>query len=280
MNQTNNQLTIVQILSRSYQELRNRFATFFVLPCGLAFLTWLFSGVVWGFSPWNMPKEGMSIFLSLVLSSIIFISGMWVLAALVLLVCKREDTPLKALAAAAKPCVRLIGGMLLLGCVFALVMLLLFLVPMLISYGADADAVWPYVLGIISLVLFFVFAICASIYFLLLPYTIVLRGDKSILQCFAFSFHLVKGYFWKTLGLLVIVSLINMALMFLSSMAVYIGFILAMLTWPALTVLFSLALVPVNALAMLILQIPLIALYVDRLPSEGGTVTNEDEDDL
>ena len=278
MNNTN-LLTISELLSRSWQEIRNRFAPFFLLAgCGAAF-NWLLASLFFGFNPVTRSiYQQQNFFLMLLFSLLSMLAGAYFITAFVLFVCKRAQTPLEALKDAWPRCWRLIGGALLyvggylaFSAVFALILLLLLIIglPVEIILG----------IGLLFFLIVMLGWIISMIYLVLLPYPLILT-DHSIFSSFRTAFFLVKGHFWKTLGLLIILSFVGFALSVIPNILISVLLFVLAFVMPALTVVVSILEVPVIAFLILCIQVPLIALYIDRTTCMQNTAQPENNPSL
>lgn len=245
-------LTQSELLSRSWQELKKRFAPFMLLACGAPLVNWLFNSLL---SAQQIPVLAGIVLPVEILANTLFTS------ALVLFICKRADSPKQAIKMALPILWRLILAFLILTAFLLIVVLGAVFVWLMLNYlsatGNNASDLLRLCALFIMAVLF-VASIVLGVYLCMLPYPLILTNE-GIFSSFRTAVRLVKGFFWNTLGLLLILALIvfligGAASLVLSLLSLLLGF-----GW-----ILSLLLVPVIALLMLVTQIPMVALYLDR----------------
>ena len=261
MNQATETLTHSELISRSWQEIKGRFAPFMLLACITPAFSWLIAGLAFGLDPMtqSMAQQQQPL-LMLLVSILSALAGSYCTAALILFICKRTDTPWQALQTAWHPFLRLFGGGLLMsvGMSAALMLLGILLGGAVYLLGA------PEVLYLFILLFLFLCAGVLMVYFCLLPYLLVLT-DIPVLSCFSAAFHLVKGRFWFTLGLLFLVGLISFGITMAAGIALSIFVTVFSLVSGLLAGILSFVWIPVAGLIVLIVQVPMLALYLDRV---------------
>ena len=266
MNTNDEELTVGEIISRSWQEIKGRFAPFMVLACITPAFGWLAAVLAFGLNPLTQnASQQQHPFLGLFVTVLTALLGCWTMAAFILFVCKRADTPVDALLTAwGRPFLRLLGG----GLLYSFAAMLLFVCCMFLFmfggawYTADNTFISSVVFILLSL-LVMVLLVGVFVYFCLLPYFLILT-DISVFSCFRLAFGLVWGKFWQTFGLILLLMLISLAINMLGGIVLVILTFILSLALPSLAGLFSLLWIPVTGLTTLALQVPLLALYLDR----------------
>ena len=258
MNKSTETLTHSELISRSWQEIRGRFAPFMLLACITPAFSWLMTGLAFGLDPMTQSTaQQQHPLLMLLVSLLSALVGSYCTAALILFICKRTDTPWQALQTAWHPFLRLFGGGLLMSVGMSAALMLLG-----ILLGGTV-----YLLGAPEVLFLLFLFLCAGVlivYFCLLPYLLVLT-DIPVLSCFSAAFHLVKGRFWFTLGLLFLVGLISFAIAIVGGIVLSIFVSVFSLVSGLLAGILSFVWIPVAGLIVLIAQVPLLALYLDRV---------------
>ena len=270
MNQATETLTHSELISRSWQEIRGRFAPFMLLACITPAFSWLIAGLAFGLDPMtqSMAQQQQPL-LMLLVSILSALAGSYCTAALILFICKRTDTPWQALKTAWRPFLRLFGGSLLITVAILIMWALLGLLWFVLVTGEDPETsnLFFYYLLILPLVEILVASLVQTVlavYFCLLPYLLVLT-DIPVLSCFSAAFRLVKGRFWFTLGLLFLLGLISLGIGIAAGIVLSIFVTLFSLSSGLLAGILSLLWVPVTGLATLIVLVPMLALYLDRV---------------
>ena len=180
MNKSEETLTHAELISRSWQEIKGRFAPFMLLACIAPAFSWLIAGLAFGLDPMTQSAaQQQHPLLMLLVSLLSALVGSYGTAALILFICKRTDTPWQALQTAWHPFLRLFGGGLLMsvGMSAALMLLGILLGGAVYLLGA------PEVLYLFILLFLFLCAGVLMVYFCLLPYLLVLT-DIPVLSCF------------------------------------------------------------------------------------------------
>lgn len=280
MNENDELLTLSELLARSWQEAKARFAPLFLLACMTPLLAWLALGLAFGFSPLaqNAAQQNHP-FLFLAVSFLCGLCGLVFLAALVLFICKRVETVGQALKAGLVLLPRFLGATVLFIVAMTALVLLILLVPMGLLYLFNAQAALYGIVLLVFAPLILIGAAVAGVYLSLWMYPLILT-DQPMLEAFRTSYYLVKGRFWNTLGILVVLGLINTAFAVAAMLGLGLISVLASLTAPGLAGLFSFLWVPVKALMALVFQLPLIALYLNRLSVTGRPSLAEDNPSL
>lgn len=270
MNQIGNNLSMFDLISRSWQEIKGRFVPFMLLACITPAFSWLMTRLAFGFNPMMLhAAQQQNLLLTLFISVISALAGSYCTAALILFICKRADTPWQALKTAWRPFLRLFGGGLLITVAILTVLALLVILWIVLVAGEDPETsnLFFYYLLILPLVAGLIVLLCAAVltvYFCLLPYLLVLT-DRPVLSCFPAAFRLVKGRFWFTLGLLFLLGLIASGILTAGIvLIIFVSIFCALAVPAALADLASVLWVPVKGLITL-LQVPLLALYLDRV---------------
>lgn len=270
MNKSIETLTHSELISRSWQEIKGRFAPFMLLACITPAFSWLMTGLAFGLDPMTQSTAQQQHPLLMLLVSILSaLAGVYCTAALILFICKRTDTPWQALKTAWRPFLRLFGGSLLITVAILIMWALLGLLWFVLVTGEDPETsnLFFYYLLILPLVEILVASLVQTVlavYFCLLPYLLVLT-DIPVLSCFSAAFRLVKGRFWFTLGLLFLLGLISLGIGIAAGIVLSIFVTLFSLSSGLLAGILSLLWVPVTGLATLIVLVPMLALYLDRV---------------
>lgn len=265
MTNQQNTLALSALLARSWQEIRNRFVPFFLLAALAPAAGWLLTGLCFGFNPLTQSAaRDAHPFGFLAVSLVLGLFALWMMASLVLLVCKRAQTPAEALGMGLGRFPRLFVGMLLYGLALLAITLLATALGLglLFLLGSQNDAAWAaaVLIGLVWLVTL----LAAGIYFILLPYQLILT-DESYADSFRRAYALVKNRFWQTLGTAFLVSLIASVLSVILTLVLWLCAMIGGLAFSGFTYLFSFLGILPSALAALIYQVPMIALYIDRL---------------
>ena len=270
MNKSIETLTHSELISRSWQEIKGRFAPFMLLACITPAFSWLMTGLAFGLDPMTQSTaQQQQPLLMLLVSILSALAGSYCTAALILFICKRTDTPWQALKTAWRPFLRLFGGSLLITVAILIMWALLGLLWFVLVTGEDPETsnLFFYYLLILPLVEILVASLVQTVlavYFCLLPYLLVLT-DIPVLSCFSAAFRLVKGRFWFTLGLLFLLGLISLGIGIAAGIVLSIFVTLFSLSSGLLAGILSLLWVPVTGLATLIVLVPMLALYLDRV---------------
>ena len=207
----------------------------------------------------------MVIFWALLLITLLL--NAWFYAALVLYVCKRTDTVKEALTQGIGRLPRLIGGWILVTLLVFAILIVCFLMVLLCGalFGDGVSMA-------ISMVIFTLLGLAGFVWigvaWLFLPYRLVLT-QEGVFSCFGSSRRLVKGMFWKTLGFLCVLLLIVFGVNIAAGLVMGLLSLIVMLLTPSLlNIALSFLGMLVTGLTMLVVQLPLIALYLDR--NAGG----------
>ncbi len=258
-------LNTQELLQRSWQEIKTRFTPFFLLALGSPLLSWLLNGLLFGFSnPLNQSEQmQLSPALTLFVSLLTLLISLTFTSALALLVCKQVSTVGQALRAGLLRVPRLLGGTLVIMLAAAVLVCLLVFLPLAVLYVLGTPDMG---LGIAFILLLLIACVCVGIgviYLTLWPFMLILT-DEPFWASLRKAFDLVKGYFWRTFGLLLVLGLLNVVLSGAAVVAGSILLFLFLLVLPGAMWIASLLWVCVAAVSMLITQVPLIALFVDR----------------
>lgn len=270
MNKSIETLTHSELISRSWQEIKGRFAPFMLLACITPAFSWLMTGLAFGLDPMTQSTaQQQQPLLMLLVSILSALPGVYCTAALILFICKRADTPWQALKTAWRPFLRLFGGSLLITVAILIMWALLGLLWFVLVTGEDPETsnLFFYYLLILPLVEMLVASLVQTVlavYFCLLPYLLVLT-DIPVLSCFSAAFRLVKGRFWFTLGLLFLLCLISLGIGIAAGIVLSVLQFIFALSSGLLAGILSLLWVPVTGLATLIVLVPMLALYLDRV---------------
>ena len=270
MNQATETLTHSELISRSWQEIRGRFAPFMLLACITPAFSWLMTALAFGLDPMTQSTaQQQHPLLMLLVSLLSALVGSYCTAALILFICKRTDTPWQALKTAWRPFLRLFGGSLLITVAILIMWALLWLLWFVLVTGEDPETsglffYYMLILPLVEMLVALLVQTVLAVYFCLLPYLLVLT-DKPVLSCFTAAFRLVKGRFWFTLGLLFLVGLISFGIAMATGIVLSIFETLFSLSSGLLAGILSLLWVPVTGLATLIVLVPMLALYLDRV---------------
>ena len=251
-NNENSYLTISEIFSLAWQEIKERFVPFFLLAGFGIFINWLLSGLCFGFNPLTQGNaQQINPILALLVSLISALVGMWSSAALVLYICKRAENIKEALLMGLTRIWRLLlGSVILIVALTIAVAVLLFLMIGGMALISDYTAL-AVLIGVVFILLILAASFTAVVYCLFLPYKLILTQDP-IFACFTGSFALVK------------------------SVVVGIFSVLFALVMPALVGVVAFLWVPLGALMAVAFQVSTVALYLDR--NSGGTQTTEQQD--
>ena len=157
MTQQPETLTNLELLSRSWQEIKERFIPLFSLSLIAPIIVWLITGLCLGYNPasQNEPSMVMSIFVSIV--SLLF--SLWGFAAVVLYICKRVSSIQEALGLAVTRIPRLLGFVVLLPPVGIIVWL-----SLILSEIAGSNVLLQILVFILSLVILITSRILLNIY--------------------------------------------------------------------------------------------------------------------
>ena len=118
------------------------------------------------------------------------------------------------------------------------------------------------IINVLLFVLLFALILSACVYFVLLPYVLILM-EISIWQSILTAFNMVRGYFWRTLWLLILLAFITSAFLAITNIVLGIMALVFDFILPGSQLVFTvLGFVP-SALALLIFHVPLIAWYID-----------------
>lgn len=258
-------LNTQELLQRSWQEVKTRFTPFFLLALGSPLLSWLLNGLLFGFNGPLNPSEQMQLspVLTLFVSLLTMLISLTFTSALALLVCKQVPTVGQALKAGLLRVPRLLGGTLVMLLAVAVLICLIVFLPLAVLYVLGTPDMG---LGIAFGLLLLIACVCVGvglIYLTLWPFMLILT-DEPFWSSLSKAFALVKGYFWRTFGLLLVLGLINVVLSGAALLAGAAVSFLFLLVFPGAIWIASLLWVCVAAVSVLITQIPLIALFVDR----------------
>ena len=257
-------LSLSSILSLSLREIRNRFFYLFLLASVGPVTSWLAQGIREGFDPLQSSASGVSFSGLLVLLFSILVST-WGLIALVLFVCKRADSFAGVFWLALKRLPRFIAGMFLytalIGIYVLVSLLLVGLSGFIFGFQGGLGGLFTGLLFMISLA----GLVALSVYCILFPYVLILT-DIPIWWTLPAAYTLVKNHFWKTLALVLILGLIGGGIYILSVIALAVVGLAIWWLIPVSRYIFAFLFVVPMALVMLSNQIPLIAVYVNRLP--------------
>ncbi len=265
MNKNENLLTVSELLSRSFAEIRARFVPLMLLAACAPALLWLLQGLLIGFSPLDQAtaREAQPWLVSLI-SLINGLCGLGFTASLIFYICKREDTILQALKAGFKRIPRLLLAFIPLSLVIILSSVLLIAILAGGLYFLDVQPTTILVLGMfVFMPLWGIGLSIFSIYISLWYYPLVLT-DEPIWATLRLSLFLVKGRFWQTFGILFILGLISFGLALAGVLALgALSFITALVS-SALSAVVSFLWIPITALMVLVMQVPMVALYLNR----------------
>lgn len=257
-------LSISSILRLSFQEIRNRFRYLFLLALIGPVCNWFIQGILTSFDPQITVAAEPSL-MGIILGILLMLISSWGLISFVLFVCKRADSLPDVFLLALKQLPRFLGGLILYFIIMTLYVALSLLLIMLASFIFGINT-W---LGMIAVTLFLVVTIAGllvlAVYLILLPYLLVLT-DISVFWTFPAAYTLIKNHFWKTVGLLTAIVFISLVIYLICLIGLGVTSVLISLLIPSARYLFSLLTVIPDALALLVTQIPLIALYIDRSP--------------
>lgn len=251
---------MTELFSRSWQEMTNRFGPFFILAFIGTALNWLFSLIFVHFYV-NMQSASFLILpLTLILSLIV---SLLMTSALTLYICKRANTINEALRIGFPRILRLFLGGIIIGLAMMLVSSILVGTMIAMMMLTKNSLVMGFVVFCsISVILAVMLTI--TTYCLFLPYRLVLTNEPMF-QCFRSSFALVKGYFWKTCGYLILLSLIMGAVTVLAKLVLMIFSFISSLVLPSFfQTLLSFLWVPIQATLAVFFQVFTLALYLDR----------------
>ena len=256
-------LSLVSVLCLSWREIRNRFLYLFSLALIGPFTMWFSRGILGSFDPLRANVVQGS-FWNIVILFVSLAVSLWGLISLVLFVCKRADNFPAVFSLALKRLPRFVGGMCLYGLMIAVYILLSVLVIGVIGLLFGFQGMGLFVLGITFIALL-AGLLAISVYCILLPYILILT-DIPVWLALPASYSLVKHSFWKILGLLLVIGLIGGGIYLLSVIVLAAVGLVMWWIWPGVRFLLSFLLIIPTALVVLSNQIPLIAVYVDRLP--------------
>lgn len=264
MNYMSKSLTISELLSLSWQEIKARFVPFFLLALCTPFVGWLLNGLLLSFDPLllqTMQQENP--LLSILANFISGLFGLWFTAAFVLFVCKRTGSIRELLMLALSRVPRLFLGFLLYAlfviCCFVLVFLLGWSIYLLFGAESALTGILIALLAIATVVGLLVL----FVYLVLFPYVLILT-NVPVLRSFGYAYSLVKNRFWYTLGLLVLLMLICLGVALLLLLVFGITSLVLWMLFPVFRYIFGLLTIVTTALLNILYQVPLLAVYVDR----------------
>ena len=260
MKNTHSSLSYSELLARSWKEIKNRFAPFMLLACITPALSWLLLGTAFGFSPLTQHVlQQQHPLISLCIGIFTALTSSYCTAALILFVCKRAETPLQALLVAFRAFVRVVIGGFLFSVLISVSLILLALVLGGTVYILGA----PEFLYALILLLLILAGLLTGVYFCLLPYLLIL-SKQPVFSCFRNAFYLVKGRFWHTFGLLIILGCIITSVAMATGLALGLLLFMFSLVSGTLAGILNVLWIPITGLLTLLFQIPLLALYLDR----------------
>lgn len=252
MNHTSTPLSIFKLFKRSGREIWDRFAPFFFLAMWLPLSIWIGNGLIAWFHVNTHPAtfaQGFWLYVIMLITSLCFL---WFFSSLVLFVCNRTQSISTAFDLGLQRIFHILWGMM----IYTLLFLLLFLV----LSCHPVSAFIRFILVLLS-VLGLIFI---SVYYVFVPFLLVLT-DQPATSCFHDSYLYVKHHFWRTLFILFLICLNIIATYFIC--AILIKLILAILGYiyqPLRVMGLALFLIP-HTLLVLLIVVPLVGLYVDRL---------------
>lgn len=276
MNQAPVKLSMFELLDRSFQEIRKRFIPFFLLACLGPACSWLLMGLSFGFSPVsqniNLQNNPLLLMLIMLISALL---TMFSFSSLVLYICKRAQSVREALALGLRRVPRLLwAGILMSIAVFLL--LLVFLLPsitILLVQQEPTALLW--IIALLTLPLFMIAMMVIGVYLCFWQYRLILT-DEPFFVSLRSACQLVKGRFWETVLFLLVLTMINMAFILIFSMTFGLAGMLISLIAPALAWLPSLLSILLSSISALIVQVSMIALYLNRLSLESIDDTKDD----
>ena len=262
-----------ELLSRSWQEIKSRFAALLGLACVVPAVTWLLKTIFFGTS--NTGLENTNLVLSIILSVLFVLLGLWGFAALVLFVCKRTNTIKESFFKALPYLPRLFGFWLFLVLLFV-VFTGVFSLPVL---GAVLISDSNILLGLTLLLVFplYIVATFATlIFFALTPYVLIL-SNTPFLQAFSASYQLIRKRFWKTCGYMLLLALISVIISIVAGLLLLLPQVILLAILPSLMWITTLIWSLVSALISIAMVVPLTAFYLNACYELGQQIQQSEE---
>lgn len=257
--------SISDILRRGTALLTGRIKWLLVLAVSAPLLNWLAQGILTGFtvSEGEMTlTQGLGVLASALLGGLL---GLVTMAAILLSASDHTLPAAQSLKLALKRLPRLI------------LMSLFFLGVSLLVLVFAVAAAWPMIsllanneasgflaalFGLAVLLMVLIAAMFAFyIYFVMFPYLLVLT-DRPFLDALKTSYSLIRGRFWPTAGVVIVLGLISMGISMIGTLLTFLIALLSVFFFPQWgQAVSSLAMIPFVAAATLFTQTALLGLY-------------------
>lgn len=258
--------SISDILRRGMALLRGRIKWLFVLTVSVPFLHWLGQGILTGFSTaaGEMTlSQGMCLLAMGVLGGLL---GLVTLTATVLSAADQTLPAKQSLILAVKRLPRL----LLMSVCFLLISLLISIVVIaaawpMISVLVNSSETTGFLAALFGLAVLFIVLMAALfvsyVYFVMFPYLLILT-DQPFFDALKNSCSLIRGHFWPTLGVEVVLGLISVGIFVIGTLLSCLIALLCMFLVPQWgSAVTSLAMIPFVAANTLFTQMTFLALY-------------------
>lgn len=260
-----NSFSINDILRRGTALMTGRIKWLFVLAVSAPMLNWLAQGVLTGF---NVPEGEMTFAQGLSVLASALMGGLLGLVSLAAVLLSASDYTLPA-AQSLKLALKRLPRLLLMS-VFFLGVSLLALVfavaaawPMISVLANNETASFLAALFGLAVLLMILLAAMFTfyVYFVMFPYLLVLT-DRPFFDAMKTSFALIRGRFWPTTGVVVVLGLISTGISVIGSLLTFLIALVSVFLFPQWgQAVSSLAMIPFVAVASLFTQTTLLGLY-------------------
>ena len=258
MNQPDELLSTTDLLLRCWQEIQNRFKTFFLLALVGPFVAWLLRNLFLKNTTYsNMQPD--NVLLVSIISLLIIICSLWATTALVLFICKRVYSWGDLIKQSLLRLPRVVAGLFLYAVLLSIYTLLVIVVIVLLFninfflFRILAALLELWLMGSLIAIL---------VYTILLPYVLILT-DIPLWMTLPSAFTLVRFHWWKTFSLLLVLLISSFVISILFYSAITILSLPINILWPSSINIFSLLKIIPSALILLIYHIPMVGLYVN-----------------
>ncbi len=260
MSQPNDLLSTTDLLLRCWQEIQNRFKSFFLLALIGPFAAWVLRTIFLSDKLALLDLKPDDVLLVSIVSVVIMIIALWAMVALVLFVCKRVYSWGDLFRQSLIRLPRVIAGLFFYVIFFSLYVTI-FIVGIYFLLHQQQVMLFQLLALILEL-----FLLCSVIYIsvasIMLPYILVLT-DIPLWMTIPSAFNLLRHHWWKTFALLIVLCFIALIISCVFSVALWLLSIPFALTLQGSSYIFSfLGIIPV-ALSLLTFHIPLIGFYVN-----------------
>lgn len=252
MNHTNKELSIFKLFHRSGREIWRRFAPFFFLAIWVPLTLWIGRGLLTWFHINTHPATFAQGFWLYVVMLLTALCTLWAFSSLVLYVCNRTQSIASAIDMGLQRMFHVFWGMIIYGLLYQLLFFVFSCHP--------SSALLRFILVLLAVL----GVIFVTVYYVFVPFLLVLT-DQPATACFHDSYLFVKRRFWRTLFILFLICLNIVAVYFICAILIkIIASILGHIYAPLYMKAYALFLIP-HTLLVLLIVVPLIGLYVDRL---------------